>query len=91
MTDIPEKKARKAGQKWDSAKSLDELAEKWPSPFVARERFEEFSSGLFKGSSLNRLDAVGKGINTRYRRGSKVFYEVIDAIEWLKSKERKKK
>jgi hypothetical protein len=91
MTDISEKKTPKAGQKRGCSINLDELAEKWPSPFVARERFEEFSGGLFKGSSLNRLDAIGKGINTRYQRGSKVFYEVTDAIEWLKSKERKKK
>ncbi|MDR2781232.1 MAG: hypothetical protein LBB21_02110 [Holosporaceae bacterium] len=89
MAEIPEKKDNKMGQKRDSSINLDELAEKWPSPFVSRNRFEEFSGGLFKARSMNTFDARGDGINTRYRRGSKIFYEVPDAIAWLKSRTKK--
>jgi hypothetical protein len=35
------------------------------------------------------FDALGDGINTRYRRGSKIFYEVTDAIAWLESRTNK--
>jgi hypothetical protein len=86
MTDISEKKPQIVGQKWDRSINLDELAEKWPSPFVSRNRFEEFSGGLFRNSTMNTLDARGDGINKRYRRGSKIFYEVTDAIAWLKNR-----
>ncbi|MDR2794966.1 MAG: hypothetical protein LBB12_04265 [Holosporaceae bacterium] len=91
MTDISEKIAIKVGHRRGQVINLDELAEKWPSPFVARNRFEEFSGGLFKGTSMNRIDARGDGITTRYQRGTKVFYEVSDAIAWLKSKVRRSK
>jgi hypothetical protein len=86
MTDISEKNKKKAGQKCGYGINLDELAEKWPSPFVSRNRFEEFSGGLFKSGSMATFDARGDGINTRYRRGSKIFYEVTDAIAWLESR-----
>jgi hypothetical protein len=89
MTDIPEKKEEKAGQKRGYSINLDEPAEKWPSPFVARNRFEEFSGGLFKSGSMSTFDARGNGINTRYRRGTKIFYEVTDAIAWLKTRTKK--
>jgi hypothetical protein len=89
MTEIPDKKEKKLWRDCGGSINLDELAEKWPSPFVSRNRFEEFSGGLFKAGSMNTLDARGDGITTRYRRGSKIFYEVPDAIAWLKSRIKK--
>jgi hypothetical protein len=87
VTDISEKNSLNMGQKCGCSANLDVLAEKWPSPFVARERFQEFSWGLFKGNSMNRMYSRGDGINVRYSFGErKVFYEVSDAIKWLKSK-----
>ena len=65
---------------------LDKLKEKWPSPFVSRDRISEFTEGMFKRSSMNTLDARGNGISPRYRRGTKVFYDVDDVIRWLKTK-----
>lgn len=65
---------------------LDKLKEKWPSPFVSRDRIEEFTEGMFKQRSMNTFDARGDGITPRYRRGAKVFYEVEDVINWLKTK-----
>jgi hypothetical protein len=41
---VSETNKKKAWQKWGHGINLDELAEKWPSPFVSRNRFEEFSS-----------------------------------------------
>lgn len=67
---------------------LDRLKENWPSPFVSRDRIEEFTNGLFKQSSMNTLDARGDGISPRYRIGNKVFYEVEEVINWLKTKTR---
>ena len=65
---------------------LDKLKEKWPSPFVSRDRIWEFTEGMFKQRSMNTLDARGDGVTPRYRRGAKVFYEVDDVIKWLKTR-----
>jgi len=65
---------------------LDKLKEKWPSPFVSRDRISEFTEGMFKRSSMNTLDARGNGISPRYRIGNRVFYKTSDVISWLKTK-----
>ena len=65
---------------------LEKLKEKWPSPFVSRDRISEFTEGLFKQSSMNTIDARGDGITPRYRIGNRVFYRTSDVIEWLKIK-----
>jgi hypothetical protein len=66
--------------------ALNKLKEKWPSPFVSRDRIEEFTEGLFKQTSMSTLDARGDGISPRYRIGNRVFYRTSDAIDWLKAK-----
>jgi hypothetical protein len=68
------------------AHNLDKLKEKWPSPFVSRDRIYEFTDGMFKRNSLNTMDARGDGITPRYARGAKIFYEVDSVILWLKTK-----
>ncbi|MDR0677059.1 MAG: hypothetical protein LBF57_00015 [Holosporaceae bacterium] len=83
MTDILEKNNQSRGQDGDS---LDKLKEKWPSPFVSRDRIGEFTEGLFKQSSMNTLDARGTGIQKRYRIGNRVFYETDSVVDWLKAR-----
>jgi hypothetical protein len=86
MTEIPEKTKQNGGQNGGKANALDKLREKWPSPFVSRDRIEEFTEGMFKQTSMSTLDARGDGINKRYRIGNRVFYEVDEVINWLKTK-----
>lgn len=62
---------------------FEKLKDDWPSPFVARDKIEEFTQGMYKSSSLNTFDAVGKGISPRFRFGSKIFYRVKDVLKWL--------
>jgi hypothetical protein len=90
MTDTSEKKDEKMWRDCGASYSFENLKEKWPSPFVSRDRIEEFTDGLFKQHSLNVLDARGDGITPRYCRGSKIFYEMDDVITWLKTKTKTK-
>jgi hypothetical protein len=76
------------GMNEDKFNNLEKLKGKWPSPFVSRDRIEEFTEGFFKQSSMNTMDARGDGINTRYRIRNRVFYEVDEVIKWLKTKVR---
>jgi hypothetical protein len=86
MTEILSETERNWGQNGGKSNALDKLKEKWPSTFVSRDRIEEFTEGLFKQTSMNTMDARGDGINKRYRIGNRVFYEVDEVIEWLKTK-----
>ncbi|MDR3186997.1 MAG: hypothetical protein LBT63_01010 [Holosporaceae bacterium] len=83
MTDISEKNSRNWGQNGDN---FDKLKEKWPSPFVSRDRIGEFTDGLLKQSSMNTLDARGTGIQRRYRIGNRVFYETDSVIDWMRAR-----
>ncbi|MDR2067499.1 MAG: hypothetical protein LBP41_00735 [Holosporaceae bacterium] len=83
MTDIPEKNNQTRGQ---NGGGLDKLKDKWPSPFVSRDRISEFTDGILKQSSMNTMDARGDGICPRYRIGNRVFYEVDNVIKWLKAR-----
>jgi hypothetical protein len=87
MTDISEKNKANCTQNYTQKDhNLEKLKEKWPSPFVSRDRIEEFTGGLFKQSSMNTLDSMKQGITPRYAKGHKVFYEVDDVILWLTKK-----
>jgi hypothetical protein len=83
MTDISEKNNQSWGQNGDG---LDKLKDKWPSPFVSRDRIGEFTDGILKQSSMNTMDARGDGICPRYRIGNRVFYETERVIDWLKAR-----
>ncbi|MDR0581016.1 MAG: hypothetical protein LBG04_02800 [Holosporaceae bacterium] len=89
MTDKAEKNNQKVGQKRGNFDNFDKLKEKWPSPFVSRDRIHEFTEGLFKRSSMNVLDARGEGITPRYARGNKIFYETSSVISWLEKRTKK--
>jgi hypothetical protein len=68
------------------AHNLDKLKEKWPSPFVSRDRIYEFTDGILKQTGMNTLDARGTGIQKRYRIGRRVFYETESIINWMKER-----
>jgi hypothetical protein len=83
MTDISEKNNQDRGQ---NGGSFEKLKEKWPSPFVSRDRIGEFTEGILKQTSMNTLDARGTGIQKRYRIGNRVFYETDSVVDWLKTR-----
>ncbi len=65
---------------------LSILAEKWPSPFVAREEINKFSGGILNQKYLANLDSQGKGPEGRIRIGRKIAYPVVSLIAWLESR-----
>ncbi len=64
---------------------LDELADRWSSPLVAREQriLDQFSGGLLNARTLANLDSLGKGPTGRIRIGKKVCYPTKNLVEWL--------
>ena len=52
--------------------NLSDLAEKWPSPYVARNEVKAFSGGILTPKYLANLDSAGKGPAGRIRVGRKI-------------------
>jgi len=69
-----------------SKSNFQKMAEKWRSPYVARDRVAEFSGGILHPRTLANLDSKGKGPKGRIRIGRKVAYDVIELCDWLASK-----
>ena len=65
---------------------FQELADKWPSAFVARTEAEKFTGGLIGEKYLANLDSAGKGPAGRIRCGRKVVYPVTNFIKWLQER-----
>ena len=59
------------------------MADKWPSPIVARTEAEKFTGGLISEKYLANLDCVNKGPAGRIRIGRKIVYPVQEFIKWL--------
>ena len=68
---------------------LSEMAEGWPSRFVAREEIGTFTGGILKPKTIANYDSVGKGISPRYKIGHKTVYRVSDIISWLEGRAQK--
>jgi hypothetical protein len=68
------------------APSLSQLADKWPSRFVAQEEVDRFTGGIITQKYLANLDSQGKGPTGRIRVGRKISYPVSNLIEWLESR-----
>lgn len=66
--------------------SLHALADKWPSPYVAREEVERFSGGVLTAKTAANRDSAGNGIKGRFRCGRKVVYPVASVIEFMESR-----
>lgn len=65
---------------------FSDLAEKWPSAFVARTEVERFSGGMIGEKYLANLDSLGKGPAGRIRCGRKVVYPVTEFIKFLEAR-----
>lgn len=65
---------------------LKQIQEDWPSPFIARCKIQEFTKGMYKMTTLNNYDAKGKGITPKYKINERIFYKVVDVVNWLKNK-----
>jgi hypothetical protein len=77
----------KTSTTFDIEEELSALAKKWPSTFVARASFKEFSGGLVSPKTLANLDAQGEGPAVRIPdSGGKVAYTLDSAIEFLRSR-----
>ena len=62
------------------------MAEKWPSPVVARDQVDRFSGGIINPRYLANLDSQGRGPGGRFRVGRKIAYPVAEFITWLESR-----
>jgi len=65
---------------------LQELAAKWPSTVVARQKVGEFSGGLLHPRTMANLDSLGQGPKGRIRLGRRVAYTVESLIQWMEAR-----
>ena len=56
--------------------NLTTMAERWPSPYVARSEVKRFSGGILNPKYMANLDCRGEGPTGRIRVGRKVAYPV---------------
>lgn len=66
--------------------TFQEMADKWPSAFVARTEAENFTGGIISEKYIANLDCQGKGPAGRIRCGRKVAYPVTEFIKWLEAR-----
>lgn len=62
---------------------LWELAEKWPSPYVARKRMPEFTGGGVSVKYMANRDYEGTGPEGRFVLNGNIMYPVKTLIPWL--------
>ncbi|MBM4337990.1 MAG: hypothetical protein FJ110_00440 [Deltaproteobacteria bacterium] len=67
-------------------KIFQNMADKWPSAWVARTESEKFTGGIIKEKYLANLDSTGKGPAGRVRIGRKIAYPVSEFVKWLESR-----
>ena len=65
---------------------FSEMAKRWPSTYVARDRVDEFTGGILHPRTLSNLDAKKIGPPEKIRIGRKIAYPVAQFIEWLESR-----
>ena len=65
-------------------RDFSELAKKWPSAFVAREKISEFSGGILHPRTMANIDSA-QNVDSpeRVRFGRKVAYPVQSLIAWM--------
>lgn len=66
--------------------NFSEMAERWPSPYVAREKVAILTGGITNPRTLANLDSKGEGPPGRVRVGRKIAYPVKGFIKWLESR-----
>jgi hypothetical protein len=67
-------------------KSIEAMAERWPSPVVARKAVKEFSGGILSAKTLANMDSLGTGPEGRFLLMNQTVYPVESLVSWLKSK-----
>jgi hypothetical protein len=65
---------------------LSNLAKKWPSGWVSREKVSEFTGGALSSGRLANLDSIGEGPPGRMKVGRKIVYPVDDLVAWLEER-----
>lgn len=80
---ITAKTPSKQGSNENAVKALQRLADKWPSPIVARAELYNFSGGLIAPGTAANNDSIGTGIPGAFRVSRKIAYPVDSVIEWL--------
>lgn len=65
---------------------FQDMAAKWPSPWIARTEIQRFSGGMISEKYLANLDSAGKGPGGRVRCGRKVVYPVAELVQWLENR-----
>jgi len=65
---------------------FQEMANKWPSAWVARQEVSRFTGGIISEKYLANLDSAGKGPAGRVKIGRKIAYPVKEFIAWLESR-----
>ncbi len=66
--------------------TLSELAERWPSAYVARKEVDRFSGGILNARSMANYDCLGIGPKKRIRIGRKIAYPVDALVAWLEDR-----
>jgi hypothetical protein len=65
--------------------TLQSLADKWPSSYVARQEVKQFSGGIISEKYLANLDCQGRG-PARIKVGRKIAYRADDLVTWLEAR-----
>ncbi len=67
-------------------KLIDSLADKWPSPVVARRSVSVFTGGLYSTKFLANEDCKGSGPKGGFTVGGSKAYSVESFIAWMKNR-----
>lgn len=71
-----------------SMPDLWEMAEKWPSPYVARKKIPDFTGGAVSTKYMANCDYEGSGPDGAFKLNGNVIYPVKSLIPWLQEKVR---
>jgi hypothetical protein len=66
--------------------NFKELADRWPSAWVARQEVDHFTGGVVSEKYMANLDSRGLGVKGRIRVGRKIAYPVTELVSWLESR-----
>ncbi len=66
--------------------SFQSMADRWPSPIVAREQIHQFTGGIYNPKYMANLDSQGLGPDERIRIKRKVAYPVDSVVRWLEGR-----
>lgn len=64
-------------------KMLNQAAEKWSCPFIARTDVKKFTGGMISPNTLRNRDSQGTGPEEKFYLGKKVAYPIESLIKWL--------